>query len=68
MMNHDISHCLDYKKSYCPKSCFRAQATEELRHIKYLLPTTWSHCKGTPLCPLGEKKEAKNETQTETLS
>lgn len=62
-MNHDIAHCLDYRKS-CPKSCFRAQATEELRHISYPLRTSWSHCKGTPLCPLDEKKEVESETET----
>ena len=38
-MNHDATHCADYKKSKCPKSCYRAQLTEELKHIFYGLPT-----------------------------
>lgn len=51
-MNHDATHCADYKKSTCPKTCYRAQLTEELRNIVYLLPTSWAHLKGTKECPL----------------
>jgi hypothetical protein len=50
-MNHDAAHCLDYKKSSCPKSCYRAQLTEELKNIYYPLPTSWCHYKGTKECP-----------------
>lgn len=49
-MNHDATHCADYKKD-CPKSCFRAKLTEELREIYYPLPVSWSHFKGTRECP-----------------
>ena len=49
-MNHDATHCLDYKKS-CPKSCYRAQLTKELKEIVYPLPVSWCHFKGTKECP-----------------
>ena len=52
MMNHDATHCADYKKSKCPKICYRAMLTEELRNIIYVLPTSWAHLKGTKECPL----------------
>ncbi len=51
-MNHDATHCYDYNKSKCPKSCYRAQLTEELRNNYYPLPTSWSYFKGTKECPL----------------
>lgn len=54
-MNHDMTHCADYKAS-CPKSCFRAQVTEELKRIYYPLPVSWAHFKGTEECPLCKKK------------
>lgn len=56
-MNHDATHCLDYKKSVCPKSCYRAQLTEDLQNIDYFLPTSWSNFKGTKMCPKWPKKE-----------
>lgn len=49
-MNHDATHCADYNKS-CPKSCYRAQLTEELKQIQYVLPVSWSHFRGTNFCP-----------------
>ena len=58
-MNHDATHCFDYNKS-CPKSCYRAQLTEELKRIAYPLPTSWAHFKGTKECPKergGEEEE-----------
>ena len=55
-MNHDATHCADYKKGECPKSCYRAQLTEELKHIIYYLPTSWSHFKGTRECPKWPKE------------
>ena len=51
-MNHDATHCADYKKSKCPKNCYRAMLTEELRNIVYVLPTSWAYFKGTKECPL----------------
>lgn len=46
-MNHDATHCLDYNPKKCPKDCYRAQLTEELKEIYYPLLTSWSHLKGT---------------------
>ena len=51
-MNHDATHCLDYNDG-CPKTCYRAQLTEELNRIYYPLPVSWAHLEGTNLC---EKK------------
>ena len=50
-MNHDATHCADYKKGQCPKSCYRAQLTEELERINYSLSVSWSKFKGTEYCP-----------------
>ena len=55
-MNHDATHCGDYKKQVCPKSCYRAQLTEDLKNINYFLPTSWSSFKGTKICPLTKKE------------
>lgn len=55
-VNHDATHCLDYKKS-CPNSCYRAQLMAELRKIVYLLPVSWAHFKGTKECIRGAKNE-----------
>ena len=57
-MNHDATHCLDYKNS-CPKSCYRAQLTEELKNIVYPLPVSWCHFKGTKQCPKQKKGGAE---------
>jgi hypothetical protein len=57
-MNHDATHCADYRKN-CPKSCYRAQLTEELKHIHYGLPVSWSHFKGTKECPKKKGGEGK---------
>lgn len=61
-MNHDYAHCLDYDVKACPKTCFRAELTEDLRRIQYPLRTSWSHFKGTSICPIKTKaKGANNE-------
>lgn len=52
MMNHDASHCLDYVKGVCPKKCYRAKLTQELKEIAYPLPTSWVHFKGTVYCEM----------------
>lgn len=60
-MNHDATHCLDYKKS-CPKSCYRAQLTEEIRRCSKSIPLglfnmiSWAHFMGTRECPKSETK------------
>ena len=57
-MNHDATHCLDFKKS-CPKTCYRAQLTRDLRNRFYPLPTSWSHFKYTRECPIKLKEGAE---------
>lgn len=52
IVNHDATHCADYKKRKCPKNCYRAQLTEELWNSYYPLPTSWAYLKGTKECPL----------------
>ena len=51
-MGHDASHCLDYDPGRCPKKCYRAQLTEDLRHRPDLvwLPVSWMHFIGTGEC------------------
>lgn len=56
-MNHDAAHCSDYRKGKCPKKCYRAELTEDLRKHFYPLPTSWVSFKGTKECPL--KKEGE---------
>ena len=61
-MNHDASHCLNYDKKVCPKSCYRAQLTQELEDRRKDLigiPMTWSAFRGTEECEL-TKKEKKD--------
>ena len=50
-MNHDATHCTNYKQSKCPNTCYRAQLTEELKHICSPLPTSWANFEGTKECP-----------------
>lgn len=60
-MNHDATHCADWTKA-CPKKCYRAQLTEEVRHTVYLLSTSWAHFKGTEECPkYGAKMKGEND-------
>ena len=49
-MNHDATHCADYNSKQCPKKCYRAALTKELREIYYPLPTSWAHYKGSQEC------------------
>jgi len=60
-INHDYTHCLDYKKDLCPKTCFRAQLSEDLAKNphKYL---SWSNLKGSALCPLTKDTRADEKT------
>ena len=56
-MNHDATHCDDYLVAKCPKKCYRAQLTQELRKRPDLgfLPISWANFKGTGECPLSKK-------------
>lgn len=51
-MNHDATHCDDYTTA-CPKSCYRAELTADLRKRTDLLgtPMSFAHFKGTKECP-----------------
>jgi hypothetical protein len=51
-MNHDATHCADYTTA-CPKSCYRAELTADLRKRTDLLwlPMSFAHFKGTEECP-----------------
>ena len=53
-MNHDATHSADWKTG-CPKSCYRAELTADLRKKFYPLPTSWAHFKGTNECPKTQK-------------
>ena len=57
-MNHDYSHCLDYKES-CPKKCFRAELVRDLKSRKDMVgvPLSWVHFEGTNYCPKVKRKE-----------
>lgn len=50
-MNHDATHCADYLVAKCPKRCYRAQLTQDLRDRGYALPASWAHFEGTQYCP-----------------
>lgn len=53
-VNHDMTHCADYRKSYCPERCFRARLTQELleRHAagEDFGPVCFAHLRGTDEC------------------
>lgn len=57
-MNHDATHCDDYKESTCPKRCYRAQLTHDLRGRADLrfLPISWANLMGTKECPRKRKE------------
>ena len=53
-MNHDATHCVDYRKSYCPERCYRARLTQELLEFqaagKLSGPVSYAKFYGTPEC------------------
>ena len=58
-MNHDATHCADYKVNKCPKRCYRARLTQELREtpLWIWLPISWAHFEGTQYCAKTNKGE-----------
>lgn len=57
-MNHDATHCADYKKHKCPRKCYRAQLTQELTErtdLDHRIPVSWAHFKQTKECPMRER-------------
>lgn len=62
-MNHDTVHCSDYRKSYCPRSCYYAKLTEDLKAKKKTgqllgIPMSFASFKDTDECPRKEKINA----------
>ena len=55
----DFCHCLDWDPNICPKSCFRAALTKDLKEMDppYEWPVAYASFKGKEEC---EKKEEKN--------
>ena len=66
-MNHDATHCTDYSKSRCPKSCYRAQLTQELfdnwSRFRFF-PVSWANFRRSEECPL-RKEEKVTEIEEE---
>jgi hypothetical protein len=52
-MNHDGTHCTDYVKGVCPRSCYRAELTEDLSQRADLawLPISWASFIYSEECP-----------------
>ena len=69
-MNHDATHCIDYDKRRCPKHCYRADLTEELKRRPDLIgiPISWAHYLGTEQCDrkvmdMSDEKDGKNPSK-----
>ena len=60
-MNHDATHCADYRRSRCPKRCPKARLTWDLLERKArgesFGPVSFEHLRGTGEC--WEKREAE---------
>lgn len=56
-MNHDAMHCADFLVAKCPKRCYRAQLTQDLRERPdlHFVPISWANFKGTEECPLSKE-------------
>ena len=59
-MNHDATHCFNYSEE-CPKTCYRAQLTEELNRIDYDLPVSFAMFKHTDHCPKWPKPKKEKK-------
>lgn len=62
-MNHDATHCADYRKSRCPRSCYYAKLTEDLKTKKKTgqllgIPMSFDSFKDTDVCPRKGKSNA----------
>ena len=61
--NHsDLCHCSDWKNDICPKECFRARITKELRDMgpPYPYPVSYANFHKSGYCPLGENSEVED--------
>lgn len=55
-MNHDYSHCSDYKYGTCPLECFRGMLVRDLDSRTY---ASWISFKGTDECLLNNEDKDK---------
>ena len=55
-MNHDYSHCSDYKHGTCPLECFRGMLVRDLESTTYV---SWISFKGTDECLLTNRDKIK---------
>ena len=57
-MNHDYSHCSDYKHGVCPLECFRGMLVRDLDSRTYV---SWISFKGTDECLLTSKNGCEEQ-------
>jgi len=62
-MNHDATHCSEYRKGRCPASCYRAELTEDLKHRPDLacLPMSWADFRYSEECPFRTMPRAQKK-------
>lgn len=60
----DFCHCSDYNSDICPKECFRARLTKELKEADppYPYPVSMANFRHSGYCPLHEM-ETENATE-----
>jgi hypothetical protein len=51
-MNHDYSHCSDYKRDICPSECFRGKLVQDLINKPWLQYVSFASFKNSSECPL----------------
>lgn len=62
-MNHDATHCVDYRKSYCPTRCYYARLTKDLLERKARgelqgIPMSFAHFRDSDFCLRTRKEKA----------
>lgn len=69
-MNHDVTHCLDYKKGKCPGRCYLAVVTADLKQRPELnyLPLSWAHFENSPECPINSTGYEEVKSQSGLIS
>lgn len=60
-MNHDACHCFNYEAEVCPKSCYRAELTQDYLDLKAKglidFNTSWASFLGSKYCKRTNKSE-----------
>lgn len=53
-MNHDVTHCANYNRKWCPSHCYYAKLEEDLkkRSDLYYLPISYTSYINTSVCCL----------------